>query len=108
MKFKIKNYENHIEAGEYTGCIEEIFTGADNNYVCMKISIENSNVIFSTSLAFDTVLFHRFSSNYADENGEADTDNIVGSLIRFTVADKENKIEKVSRIVKIEPIMEEE
>lgn len=107
MKFKVKKYSNHIEAGEYIGHISEIFTGTDDKYVGMRIITEGSDVIYSTSLAFNSVIFQQFSVCYMDENGIADTDDMQGSLIRFTVEDRETSNDIISKIVKIEPMSEE-
>ena len=108
MKFKPEKVTGHIPAGNYRGAILSGNADNDKKYFWFKIEVEGMEERLNISILFDSVLFNKYASYFEDESKEVDTDDFVGTPVKFTVSDKQVGNTIYSKFTALDPVMDDE
>ena len=107
MLIKPRFVTGHIPEGDYEGVIREVSESYDSKYLWMKVEINGMDELLNISVPLDSVVLNNFAIHFCNQNGEADTDDFIHTVIEFTVADKVVGSETYSKFTKLLPVTEE-
>lgn len=82
------NKVNHLPEGEYFGTIIDVAVGKNENYVWFTINVAKVNKVLSVSVDINYKLYNNFIENFFNEIGEVDSDDVIGTKIKFSLIDK--------------------
>lgn len=108
MKISVTNYVNHMPEGGYRGYISAVSASNDNRYLWFKVEILDETAVLNISLPINSFLCQNFSKYFIDENGEAETEEFIGSLIDFSITDKVINGVTYSKFTRLEPVFKED
>lgn len=108
MRIQVVETTNNLPEGNYTGTIVYQSVSNDNKYLWLNVAVDGKNLELNISIALASNLFNNFAMNFADVNGELDTEDFLNTRISFTLFNKEINDKIYSKFSSLEPIFEEE
>lgn len=107
MRIQVVKTINNLPEGNYTGKITNQSVSSDNKYLWLNVAVDGqkSELNISTSLASN--LLNNFAMNFADADGELDTEDFLNVRISFTLINREINGKVYSKFSSLEPISDE-
>ena len=108
MRIQVVSTTNNMPEGNYIGTIVYQSISRDNKYLWLNIEVDGYNTLLNISISLASNLLNNFAMNFADQNGDVDTEDFLNSRITFTLLNKEYDGKIYSKFSSLEPILEEE
>ncbi len=108
MRIQVFKTTNNLPEGSYTGTIVYQSVSKDDKYLWLNVAIDGEKTELNISIALASNLLNNFAMNFADENGDLDTEDFLNVKISFTLIDREINGKIYSKFSSLEPVFEEE
>ena len=108
MRIQVVSTTNQMPEGNYTGKIVYQSISKDNRYLWLNVEVDGYSSLLNISISLASNLLNNFAMNFADEQGDVDTEDFVDTRISFTLFNKEYDEKIFSKFSSLEPIFEEE
>ena len=108
MRIQVVSTTNQMPEGNYTGTIVYQSVSKDNKYLWLNIEVDGYKPLLNISISLASNLLNNFAINFADKDGDVDTEDFLNTRISFTLFNKEYDEKIYSKFSSLEPIFEEE
>ena len=108
MRIQVVSTTNNLPEGNYTGTIVYQSVSKDNKYLWLNIEVDGYKPLLNISISLASNLLNNFAINFADKDGDVDTEDFLNTRISFTLFNKEYDENIYSKFSSLEPIFEEE
>lgn len=108
MRIQVVSTTNQMPEGNYTGTIVYQSVSKDNKYLWLNIEVDGYKPLLNISISLASNLLNNFAMNFADKDGDVDTEDFLNTRISFTLFNKEYDEKIYSKFSSLEPIFEEE
>lgn len=108
MRIQVVSTTNNLPEGNYTGTIVYQSVSKDNKYLWLNIEVDGYKPLLNISISLASNLLNNFAINFADKDGDVDTEDFLNTRISFTLFNKEYDEKIYSKFSSLEPIFEEE
>lgn len=111
MRIQVVKTVDKMPEGDYIGKIVYQSVSKDYKYLWLNIEVEGFSSQLNISIALSSNLLNDFALNFADTDGELDTEDFINERISFSLIDREineHIYSKFSRLELISDSVEEE